>query len=1169
MRLKNIKLAGFKSFVEPTTVLLPSNLTALVGPNGCGKSNIIDAVRWVMGESSAKQLRGESLDDVIFNGSIARKPASHAAIELHFDNSAGTLQGQYASYSEIAIRREITRDGQSNYYLNGTRCRRRDIVDLFLGTGLGPRSYAIIEQGMISRLIEAKPEELRAYIEEAAGIARYKERRRETESRIHHTQENLLRLNDIREELAKQLNHLQRQANAAERYKVLKQDERLLKAQILTLRWRSLNAQVIEQAATIQAQEADLAAAMSAQQQLEGDLNHHRELQTNEVAQSNDLQAQYYQTANEVTRLEQTIQNHRERQQQWELEKSTIATLQQQIQQQLLEVEHRVEDLFNEVEIIVPDCEQAKVVAQQSMQALAQAEQQLHDWQVEWDALNHQMAQSSQRAEVEHTRVRHLQQRLDNLQQRISRLQDEHNHQQLELEGMAVDDFDKKLAHLHDEHSMYAQQLEDIVQGIATQREQNQQLSHELDLAKNQMQTFRGQQASLEALQQVALGQREETTMEWLKQHELADLPRLAQVLQVESGWERALETVLERHLQAVCVDELSSLEPALNNVPQANLSFVAKSDNVSNTSSTKFPTLLEKVHAPLSLANLIANIYIAETIHDALEISNTLAAHQSVVTRDGTWFGNGWLYIAHKTDDKTGVLQRERELAALRQAAVEAATHVEKCQQAFIHGNNHLHELEATRDSTQRQIAELVALQADIRTKQQVHQAHMTQIEQRARQISAEIADCTNQLQLDQEAREEAQIALDDAQASLKQHAAVRETLQQAKTDYQAVLEAVRTKAQHEQDLVHQLELRIQAAKLQLESSQQDQIRLQQKLQELKNRNDFLEKSLTDNSVPMTELVEKLQTLTAEKLRVEEQLTSARQRVEQAEQRIRELEQQRHQTEQRLLDKRNELEQTRLAAQAHEVRAKSLEEQIKENGYDAEALLLELPADSTEQVWEENLQQITRKIERLGPINLAAIDEYTVQNERKTYLDTQCLDLEDALNTLQDAINKMDAETALRFKETYEKINENFQTIFPTLFGGGRASLQLGDEDLLSAGVTVMAQPPGKRNSTIHLLSGGEKALTAIAVIFALFQLNPAPFCMLDEVDAPLDDANVGRFCNLVKQMSAQVQFIFISHNKLAIEMAQQLTGITMSEAGVSRMVAVDVEEAIAMAAA
>lgn len=1168
MRLKNIKLAGFKSFVEPTTVLLPTNLTALVGPNGCGKSNIIDAVRWVMGESSAKQLRGESLDDVIFNGSNARKPASHAAIELHFDNSAETLQGQYASYSEIAIRREIARDGQSNYYLNGTRCRRKDIVDLFLGTGLGPRSYAIIEQGMISRLIEAKPEELRSYIEEAAGIAKYKERRRETELRIQHTQENLLRLNDIREELAKQLNHLQRQANAAERYKVLKQDERLLKAQILTLRWRSLNEQVKEHVVTIQSREIELADALTAQQQLEGDLSQHRELQASEVVQSNDLQAQYYQIAAEVTRLEQTIQNHRERQQQWEQEKNTIATLQQQIQQQSIEAEDRVQELFQEVETVVPDCEQAKLLAQQSMQALTKAEQQLHDWQVEWDALNHHLAQSAQRAEVENTRVRHLQQRLDNLQQRIARLQEEHSHQQLELEGIAVDDFEKKLAHLQDEHTMYAQQIQDIMQGIATQREQNQQLSHELDLAKNQMQTFRGQQASLEALQQIALGQREEATMEWLKQHELTDLPRLAQILQVESGWERALETVLERHLQAVCVDELGSLESVLNSLPQANLSFVAKTNNQDSAQAARFPTLLEKVQAPLSLANLISHIYIAETIHDALEISNSLATHQSVVTRDGTWLGKGWLYIAHKTDDKTGVLQRERELVIVREAAAKAALQIEACQQAVVNGNNRLHELEAARDSTQHQITDLAARQADIRTKQQVHQAHMNQIEQRARQISAEIEDCTNQLHLDQETREEAQVALDDAQLSLKQKTTERESLQQTKIIYQTALEAARTKAHQEQDFVHQLELRIQAAKLQLEAAQQDQIRLTQQLQELSDRKTFLEKALTDNSSPLTEFIEKLQQCIREKERIEEQLTVARKRVEQVEQRIRELEQQRHQNEQFLLVRRNELEQTRLAAQAHEVRAKGLEEQIKENGYDAEALLLELPVDSSEQIWEENLNQISRKIERLGPINLAAIDEYTVQNERKTYLDGQCADLEDALNTLQDAIDKMDRETALRFQETYEKINENFQQLFPTLFGGGRACLQLSDEDLLSAGVTVMAQPPGKRNSSIHLLSGGEKALTAIAVIFALFQLNPAPFCMLDEVDAPLDDANVGRFCNLVKQMSSQVQFIFISHNKLAIEMAEQLTGITMSEAGVSRMVAVDVEEAIAMAA-
>lgn len=1170
MRLESIKLAGFKSFVDATTVPFPGNLTAVVGPNGCGKSNIIDAVRWVMGESSAKQLRGESLDDVIFNGCTTRKPVGQASIELVFDNSDQTLVGQYAHYNQLSVRREITRDGQSVYYLNGTRCRRKDIVDIFLGTGLGPRSYAIIEQGMISRVVEAKPDDLRAYIEEAAGISKYKERRRETELRIDHTKDNLARLNDIRDELEKQLNHLQRQANAAERYKLLKQEERLLKAQIHVLRWQTMHTQLSSQSGIVSQHEADLAAGIEAQQQIEAALIQQREQQAQATQQSNQIQEKYYELGNEVTKLEQAIKTQQERNAGWRQELATLVNQLQHIQQQQGEAEQQQVDLNSELASLTPQLEQAKRTAEQSQLALKQAELALQDWQIQWDAFNREAAQIAQQAQVEQTRIQHLEQRLHAVQQRITRLEHEYQEQTQILTTDAQDDLTQQLAQLYVQHGAAEQQLQNLLQQIANQRDHNQHFVAELDAAKNQVQTLYGQQASLESLQQAALGQREERVVEWLQQHQIQDLPRLAQLLEVESGWERAVEVVLERYLQAVCVDDLNGLGDRLSDLPQGNLTLVGKVGTAIPVESRQgVETLNSKVQAPWSLASLITGIYVVDTITEALQLTTQLTSQESVITRDGVWLGNGWMYAAQPQDAKAGILKRERELHQLNEAVAAAEVDIEQKQAALVLGQNQLRDLEEQRTAQQQVLSDLVGAQAELRAQQQVKQARFAQAEQRAQQINVELQDCTQQLETDQEVLGKAQQAWQEAQHLIEQQTVQREMLSQTKNESQAKLDAARNQSRQDQESLHQLALRLQAAQMQLETTVQTKERLEQQLQELIERQKYLQQTLQDSEAPLVELTQQLQGLLTQRAQVEVEFNQAKQNLEQLDQSLRALEKQRHEVEQRVLSIRGELEQVRLNGQALEVRAKGLEEQIVEQGYELQALVNELPTEANETTWEEQLAQATRRIERLGPINLAAIDEYTVQESRKKYLDEQHADLIDALATLEDAMGKMDQETKERFKETYDFINKNFQELFPRLFGGGRASLDLMGDDWLTAGISMMAQPPGKRNSTIHLLSGGEKALTAIALVFSLFQLNPAPFCMLDEVDAPLDDANVIRFCNLVKEMSDKIQFIFISHNKLAIEMANHLAGVTMHEAGVSRMVAVDVDEAIALAGA
>ncbi len=1169
MRLKSIKLAGFKSFVDQTVVPLPGNLTAIVGPNGCGKSNIIDAVRWVMGESSAKQLRGESLDDVIFNGSTTRKPVGQASIELCFDNSDGSLIGQYGAYSEIVIRREITRDGQSNYYLNNTRCRRKDITDLFLGTGLGPRSYAIIEQGTISRVVEARPEELRMFVEEAAGISKYKERRRETESRIEHTQENLARLNDLRDELARQLNHLQRQANAAEKYQVLKQEERLLRAQLQAVRYRVLDEQLSQQTLSIQTLEEQLQTATDALHEIEASLEQERAQQSEAHTLFNEVQARYYELGTQVSRIEQTLQHQHERREQLETEQAEALRLWESAQEQLKQVQTQIENLTEEVIEVEPKWQIAQEAAAQSQQILIQNEQVLREWQQQWEQFNRETAQATQQAQVEQTRIHHLEQHIAGVSQRIARLEQEQQGIVLSPEG--AEELELRLEELQEHHAQGEEELQNILWQLTSQREQNQAIIKELDAAKSQLQTLRGQHASLEALQEAALGQQKGIVAEWMQQKQLQDKQRLAQLLQVEQGWEAAVETVLGPYLQALYIDNLQTVENILTDLPQGNLSFVAQPNNINAPELTlrQQATLLSKVQAPITLTALLNGVYVVDNLTEALALTAQLAAHESVVTRSGIWLGNGWLRVAREVDAKTGILQRKREIEEINLALEDKAEAVMLAEEKWEQGQTQLHELEAQRDAKQRQLAELLAKQAQLKAEQQVKQARINQMQQRAQQINAELQDCLQQLEGDQGAMKQAQEKLTEVQQMLELHKQQHDELLQAKANYQAAVDAVRVQAGADQNQVHQYALQLQAAKMQLQNAQQTNLRLEQQLQNLQQKQSSLQQVLVDGDTPLFEYREQLETLLVQRGEVEQELLSARQQLERFDRDLRILEKRRQETEQSALNIRSGLEQARMAGQALDVRGKTLQEQLVESGHDLAIVLAELPMDATDSAWEEQLGQVTRKIDRLGPINLAAIDEFTVQSERKAYLDAQYADLTEALSVLEDAMQKIDKETRSRFKETFDKVNEHFQALFPALFGGGRASLELTGDDLLSAGVNVMAQPPGKRNSTIHLLSGGEKALTAVSLVFSFFHLNPAPFCILDEVDAPLDDANVGRFCRLVQQMAEKVQFIFISHNKVAIEMATHLAGVTMKEPGVSRMVAVDVEEAMALAEA
>ena len=1167
MQLKKIKLAGFKSFVDPTTVSLPSNLVAVVGPNGCGKSNIIDAVTWVMGESSAKYLRGESLTDVIFNGSSARKPVGQASVELIFDNQDGSLGGEYASYAEISIKRSISREGDAAYYLNGSRCRRKDIIGIFLGTGLGPRSYSIIGQNMISRIIEAKPDDMRAYLEEAAGVSKYKERRRETENRIHHTKENLSRLNDIRTELEKQLGSLQRQANAAEKYKILKQEERTVRSQWYVIQWRDLDSRQVQYTLQIQHQETGLEARHAELGEIDLNLENKREEQRTAVEVFQDVQRRYYSAGNEITRIEQEIRHTQERQRQWLADVEQANNDWQEVKNNIEESESELQELSEELLELEPALESAADAAKTAALELSSADQAVQTWQTQWDEFNQHSAKSTQTAQVEQTRIQHLEQRIQSIKQRQVKLEQELaqiDFSQLESE---IEELSEQHFEATEQSEQHQTQLNQTKEKISTLQNTQQDSTNRLDQVRNNLQKMRGQQASLEALQQTALGQRNNHISEWLANNNLSDKPRLAQGVEVEAHWERAVEKVLGLNLQAVCVDELSDIAAAINDLKEGTLSVFATKQTATHTHSNA-ATLLSKVKSKWALDSLLNGIYTADSLDEALTLCKTLAPHESVITREGIWLSPSWLRVSRDENPEAGVFQREQELKQLASTIAELVVTHDELEQTIAENREQLKNLESQREDLQKDANQSHARTAECNAQRRMKQERIADLTARAERFRQEQEESIEQLEQTQTELTEARHTWQQAMTELEQHSRKREALTQERDSSRETLQKCRETLNQTKDLAHQQEIRLQTTKSQLASLQQTLTRMQTQLTTLADRKATLEKEQQNQSI-LQELEDTLSNALSLRLGIEEELNSARTVTTTIEQDTRSFELKRQEIEREGSKIRDALENLRVEWQGLKVKSETLLEQIQETGFLLEDILKGLPEEVSAHEWHAQLEQITQRISRLGAINLVAIEEFAACSERKDYLDKQYNDLQEGLATLENAIEKIDKETRARFKETFDKVNDRFQELFPKVFGGGRAYMDLTGENLLDAGITIMACPPGKRNSTIHLLSGGEKAMTAVALVFSIFHLNPAPFCLLDEVDAPLDDANIGRFCHLVKEMSAKTQFIFISHNKLAIEMADHLMGVTMHEPGVSRLVTVSVEEAVDLAGA
>ncbi|KZX53316.1 chromosome segregation protein SMC [Halioglobus sp. HI00S01] len=1164
MRLKSIKLAGFKSFVDPTTVNFPSNMCAVVGPNGCGKSNVIDAVRWVMGESSAKNLRGESMTDVIFNGSVNRQPVGQASIELVFDNTDGGVGGEYASYAEISIKRQVSREGQSEYFLNGTKCRRRDITDIFLGTGLGPRSYAIIEQGMISRLIESKPEELRIFIEEAAGISKYKERRKETESRMRRTLENLERLTDLREELERQLSHLKRQAAAAEKYAEYKEEERSYKAQLQALQWQELDGQVREITQAIGELEVKLEAVHAEHQNVDTSIEQYRVEHTDRTDAFNKVQGNYYALGSEVARIEQTIKHQQERSSQLQEDLQQTSTSLQQAEGHLGEDRDKLVVWEEEIETLSPELEMLQEVEEASAEALVQAEEAMHTWQNQWDQFNHTAAAPRQQAEVQQSRIQHLEQVLQRLQDRTRQLEQE---REALAPGPADDEIEtlgEQIAEIELVMAEHENSSDTVVEQINSNRQRSGELSGELNDIRSSLQQLRGRQASLEALQQAAMEDGSVDVGEWLQAQQVADKPRLLEQLQVDDGWQLAVETVLGDYLQAVCVDDLGALGTMLGSLEQGQLALVEGGAEAPAGGDY----LMSKVRSSGAAWALLAGVKVADDLAQAMAMRAALTAQESIITRDGVWVGPNWLRVTRLSDQQGGVIARQQELEELEQQIAASDAREEQVQAELARCQEEQKRCEEQRENSQRELQVATRQHAELGSQLSAMQAKVEQISARRERLNADIDDAREQFRNEQESIAEARQLLSEAIESMESDSQRREDLLSVRDETRGTLDTCRQKARHDKDASHQAAMRHQSLRTQLDSMRDSIDRTNRQVAQLRERRDQLQQTMRDNDNPLDELQEQLEAQLELRLQSEGELTEARQAVSEVEHKLREAEQQRAGIEHRAESVRSQLEKQRLSNQSLQVQRENIHQQLRDAEQDLEAVLSGMPEEANQEAWQRELERIANRIARLGPINLAAIDEYNLQSERKNYLDAQNDDLETALNTLENAIRKIDKETRNRFQETFDKVNTGLQELFPRVFGGGSAYLEMTGEDLLDTGISIMARPPGKKNSTIHLLSGGEKALTAIALVFSIFQLNPAPFCMLDEVDAPLDDANTGRYARMVKEMSEKVQFIYITHNKISMEQADQLMGVTMHEPGVSRLVTVDVEEAAELAA-
>jgi len=1164
MRLTKLKLAGFKSFVEPTTVLFPGQLAGVVGPNGCGKSNIIDAVRWVLGESKASELRGESIQDVIFKGSDTRKEVSRASVELFFDNALGRAAGQWSQYAEITVKRVIDREGTSSYYINNLHVRRRDIIDLFLGTGLGPRAYAIIGQGMISRIVEAKPDELRMFLEEAAGVTKYKERRRETENRLEDAKENLARVDDIRNELERQIGHLETQAEVAQRYREF-QGQLAHNQNLLWLKKRNdARGEAVRHARNVEEAINRVEAETAQLREVEARVEQAREAHFAASDALHASQAEMYAANAEVKRLESEIHHIIDSRARLE---ARLAQLDTERTHWSGEVKRVEEEDFRWKSLLENSRDRALTAAarhEEAMERLPHAEDAVQEATAQVNDARRAMAEAEQGVRLAEADRGHALRAIENLTQRKMRLESEKAALGAAPDPLQLAAAQEAEARAEEEQTRWQEQVAEM-QGRLPELDAALRSARErLQATHRQLTEAQARHGALEQLQ-AKVAQSGEIG-DWLKARNLADAKPLWQSIQVEKGWETAVESILRERLSALMADGNTALD-ALIEPPPSILSLALPDGSAAQPAAAD--SLRAKVHCDdgrwsVVLDEWLAGVSVVESA-DALAEAGGSGIRVSREGHTRTLHGLT-LYVP---DTRThGIIERQREIEELgalieaRQAEEDAARDIQtEAEQQLAELQQRLAEgRRASQDAQQRlhgaHVEALKLTQAQARYEERAGQifTDLAEIERQEGNEKIEFERAEDEIARCREALDAVRSRLDAAQNAQRN---ADTALREARAMESQLAREAQDAGFSERECLNHLEANARAAataSAQMERVTQD---TEQVTTELAGISDAI-------------LQEQLQTALESKQGREGSLGERRNALETAAAELRQLDETRLRLEQGLQPARDKINDLRLKEQAAQLNEEQFQQRLVEAGVTGEEAEAALAASLTPGMRESALQgEISRlgaEIEALGPVNLAALEELKTSRERKGYLDSQSADLAEAIGTLESAINRIDKETREQLQETYDSVNRHFGTLFPTLFGGGQARLVLTGDELLDSGIQIMAQPPGKKNTTIHLLSGGEKALTAIALVFAMFQLNPAPFCLLDEVDAPLDDSNTERFAKMVKQMSNNTQFIFISHNKIAMEMAQHLIGVTMQERGVSRVVEVDIEEALRM---
>ncbi|CAM2159488.1 Chromosome partition protein Smc [Paraburkholderia tropica] len=1168
VRLTSIKLAGFKSFVDPTHFQVPGQLVGVVGPNGCGKSNIIDAVRWVLGESRASELRGESMQDVIFNGSTARKPGSRASVELVFDNADGRAAGQWGQYAEIAVKRVLTRDGTSSYYINNLPARRRDIQDIFLGTGLGPRAYAIIGQGMIARIIEAKPEELRVFLEEAAGVSKYKERRRETENRLHDTRENLTRVEDIVRELSTNLEKLEGQAVVATKYRELQADGEEKQRMLWLLRKNEAAGEQQRQQRAIEQAQIDLERHTAQLREVEAQLETLRVAHYSASDAMQGAQGSLYEANAEVSRLEAEIKFIVESRNRVQAQIAALTAQREQWQVQAQKAQDDIEDAEEQLAMGEEKAAIAEEEAAAKQEALPALENRWRDAQSQLNDERAGIARTEQALKLEAAHQRNADQMLQQLQQRHERLKSEEGGldapDEVQLEELRV-----QLAE-QEEILRDAQDRLSDAQETVPRLDAERRAAHDRVQAENaQIHQFEARLAALKQLQDNV--QTEGKIQPWLERHELGALPRLWKKLHVEAGWETALEAVLRERLAALEVSNLDWVKAFATDAPPAKLAFYAPplAGQTASVPAGLTPLLslvrIDDAGLRAVLNEWLGTTFVADDLAQALAQRTQLPEGGAFVVKAGHSVSRVGVQLYAADSEQAGMLARQQEIENLaRQVraqallADEARSAVVRAEAAHTQAAQVLGE---ARQQADRATQRVHALQMDVLKLTQAHErytARSTQIREELDEIRAQI--------------EEQRALRAESEANFERHDGELAELQARFEDNQLAFEALDEELGAARNAARDLERAAGDARFAARNLAARIEELRRNIQISHDQSERVAGSLEDARAELETINEQtahtgLQDALEIRAEKEELLRNARAELDDLSAKLRAADETRLAAERALQPLRDRITELQLKEQAARLNGEQFVEQLQAAGVDEAALQEKLTPDLKPSYLQGEVTRINNAITALGPVNMAALDELAAAKERKTFLDAQSADLTSAIETLEDAIRKIDQETRTLLQGTFDEVNKHFGDLFPRLFGGGQAKLIMTGDEILDAGVQVMAQPPGKKNSTIHLLSGGEKALTATALVFAMFQLNPAPFCLLDEVDAPLDDANTERFANLVRAMSNKTQFLFISHNKIAMEMAQQLIGVTMQEQGVSRIVAVDMETAAGFA--